>query len=133
MRKKIMRNLTGNNSDQEYKGYVTYCCHLASIVSKFLDFNLRLWNYLANWNLNCNNFTTISWKNVSSITQFWSQCPIFFHLPAQEPNLEKNSIYSTNSFIIFTLSESSFTCPRLQASGLAWRLTKNNILKKINK
>jgi hypothetical protein len=39
-----------DNSDQEYKGHVTYCCHLASIVCKLLDFNLLLWNYLANWN-----------------------------------------------------------------------------------
>ena len=39
-----------DNSDQEYKAHVTYCCHLASIVCKLLDFNLLLWNYLANWN-----------------------------------------------------------------------------------
>jgi hypothetical protein len=37
-------------SDQECKGHMTYCSHLASIVCKILDFNLLLWNHLANWN-----------------------------------------------------------------------------------
>jgi hypothetical protein len=43
----------------------------------------------------------------------------FFHLLAQKRNLEKNSICSNKFFHIFHLSESSFTCLRLQASGLA--------------
>jgi hypothetical protein len=40
-----------------------------------------------------------------------SLCLHFFHLLARKPNLEKNSIYSINSFIIFT-------CPGLQANVL---------------
>ena len=46
----------------------------------------------------------------------------FCHLLAQKRNLEKNSICSNKFFHIFHLSESSFTCLRLQASGLAGRL-----------
>jgi len=42
---------------------------------------------------------------------------IFLHLLARKPNLEKCSIYS-NKFHNFYLSESSFTCPGLWASGL---------------
>ena len=34
----------------------------------------------------------------------------------------KKSIYSSKFFHNFHLSESSFTCPGLQASGLAWKL-----------
>ena len=44
-----------------------------------------------------------------------SLCLHFFHLLARKPNLEKNSIYSINSFIIFT-------CPGLQANVLVWIL-----------
>jgi len=36
--------------NEEYKGRVTYCSPLASVVCKLLDFNLLLWNHLANWN-----------------------------------------------------------------------------------
>jgi hypothetical protein len=50
---------------------------------------------------------------------FNSLCLYYFHLRAQKPNLEKFSIYSNKFFHNFHLSESSFTCPRLQASGLA--------------
>ena len=38
------------------------------------------------------------------------------------PNLEIFSIYSNKFFHNFHLFESSFTCPGLRASGLAWRL-----------
>ena len=51
-----------------------------------------------------------------------SFCHNFFHLLAQKPNLEKISIYSNKFFHNFHLSESSFTSPELQASGLAQRL-----------
>ena len=47
----------------------------------------------------------------------------FVHVLARKPILEKNSIYSNKLFHNFHLSRSSFTCPGLQASGLAWRLT----------
>ena len=45
---------------------------------------------------------------------------VFFHptVLARMPNLEKNSIYSNKFFHNFQLSESSFTCPGLRASGL---------------
>ena len=47
----------------------------------------------------------------------------FFHLLAWKQNLEKNnSIYSNKFFHNFHLFESSFNCPGLQTSGLAWRL-----------
>jgi hypothetical protein len=47
----------------------------------------------------------------------------FFHLLARKSNLDKFSIYSNKFFHNFHSSESSFTCPGLQArSGLAWRL-----------
>ena len=49
----------------------------------------------------------------------YSFCLHFVHLLDREPNLENFSIYS---FIIYTCLESSFTCPGLQASGLARRL-----------
>ena len=56
-----------------------------------------------------------------------SLCLNFFHLLAQKPNLvkkkkKKKSIYSNKCFNNFHLCEYSFTCPRLRASGLAWRL-----------
>ena len=53
-----------------------------------------------------------------------SLCLNFFHLLARKPNLEKLSIYSSKFFYNFHLSESSFNCPRLWVSGLAWRLDK---------
>ena len=44
----------------------------------------------------------------------------FFHLLARKSNLDKFSIYSNKFFHNFHSSESSFTCPGLQArSGLA--------------
>ena len=52
---------------------------------------------------------------------------ILFHLLARKPNLEKSSIYSNKFFNNFHLSESSFTCPRLQESGLAQRLHCENL------
>ena len=52
-----------------------------------------------------------------------SLCLIFFHLLARKPNLEeKKSIYSSKFFHNLHLSESSFTCPGLRASGLVRRL-----------
>ena len=47
---------------------------------------------------------------------------IFVHLLARKPNLETFSIYSNKFFHNFHLSESSFTCAGLRASGLAQRL-----------
>ena len=51
-----------------------------------------------------------------------SVCLHFFHLIARKANLEQISIYSNKFFHNFHLSESSFTCPGLRASGLAQRL-----------
>ena len=48
-----------------------------------------------------------------------SLCLNFFHLLAQKPNLEKNYIYSNKFFHNFHLSESSFTCPGIRASGFS--------------
>ena len=45
----------------------------------------------------------------------------FTYLP-ESPNLEKKNIYSNKFFHNFRLSESSFTCPKLRASGLVQRL-----------
>ena len=51
-----------------------------------------------------------------------SLCLNFFHLLARKLNLQKIIIFiQTNSFIIIYWSKSSFTCPGLWASGLAWR------------
>ena len=47
---------------------------------------------------------------------------IFFHLLARKPNLEKFPIYANKFFHNFYLSESSFTCPELRASGIVQRL-----------
>ena len=61
-----------------------------------------------------------------------SLCLNFFHLLAQKPNIEKISIDSNKFFHNFHLSESSFTCHGLRASGLAWRLQSNCVdIKKI--
>ena len=49
-------------------------------------------------------------------------CLKIFHLLARKPNLEKNYIYSNKFFHNFHLSEYSFSCSWLQASGLARRL-----------
>jgi len=51
-----------------------------------------------------------------------SLCLNFCHLLAWKPNLENCSMYSNKFFHNFHLSESSFTCPRLCASGLVRRL-----------
>jgi len=59
---------------------------------------------------------------VSSKITYHSLCLNFFHLLARKPNLEKCSIYSNKFFHNFHLSESSFTCPGLRASGLVRRL-----------
>ena len=47
---------------------------------------------------------------------------IFFHLLARKPNLDKFYTYSNKFFHNFHLSESSFTCPGLRASGIVRRL-----------
>ena len=47
---------------------------------------------------------------------------LFFHLLVRKPNLENLSIYSNKFVHNLHLSESSFTCPGLLVSGLAWRL-----------
>ena len=49
-------------------------------------------------------------------------CLNFFQLLARKLNLEKISMYSNKFFHNFHMSESSFTCPGLQASELAQRL-----------
>jgi hypothetical protein len=36
--------------NEDYKCCVTYCSPLAFVVCTLLDFNLLLWNHLANWN-----------------------------------------------------------------------------------
>ena len=51
-----------------------------------------------------------------------SFCLNFFPLLSQKPNLEKFSINSNKFFHNFQMSEASFTCPGLRASGLAQRL-----------
>ena len=53
-------------------------------------------------------------KNNSLPSYQWS-LPYFFHLLAQKPNLEKKN--SNKFFHNFYLSESSYTCPGLRASG----------------
>jgi hypothetical protein len=45
-------------------------------------------------------------------------------LLARKPNLETFSMYSNKFFHNFHLSESSFTCSGLRASGLARRLVR---------
>ena len=62
-----------------------------------------------------------TWLNMA-VSQVPSLCIKCFHLLARKPNSEKCSIYSNKFFHNFHLSESSFTCPGLQASRLAWRL-----------
>ena len=52
----------------------------------------------------------------------------FVHLLARKPNLEKKKNYSNKFIHNFHLSESSFICPRLQASGLEWRLQNSDSL-----
>jgi len=65
---------------------------------------------------------------VSHLKSYSSLCLNLFHLIARKPNLEKNYIYSNKFFHNFHSSESSFTCPWLRASGLAWRLLLRNTL-----
>ena len=60
-------------------------------------------------------------------TDIITNIPVF-HLHAWKPNIEKLSIYSNKFFHSFHLSESSFTCPGLWASGLAQRLIYQLIL-----
>ena len=52
---------------------------------------------------------------------------IFFHLLSWKANVDIFSIYSNKFFHNFYLSESSFTCPGLLASGLARRLLSENL------
>jgi hypothetical protein len=52
-----------------------------------------------------------------------SLCLNFFHLLAERQIWKKKKIYSNKFFHDFHLAESSFTCPRLRISGLAWRLS----------
>ena len=60
---------------------------------------------------------------------FWNRlCVNFCHLLARKPNLETFSIYSSKFYLNFHLSESSFTCPGLWASGLAWIPLKVKII-----
>jgi len=58
-----------DNSDQEYKGHMRYCSHLASVVCKLLDFNVLLWNHLANWNR--------TWYECSLIHRFPTKLVLF--------------------------------------------------------
>jgi hypothetical protein len=61
----------------------------------------------------------LKFGNVFITTHQQSLSQFFFYLLAQKPNLGKFSIYSNKFFHNFRLSESSFTCPQLRASGLA--------------
>jgi len=64
-----------------------------------------------------------TWMEVIAVGHIYTNlCLNFFHLLARKPNLEKLSSYSNKFFHNFHLSESSFTCPGLRASGLARRL-----------
>ena len=70
-----------------------------------------------------NKITENQWKIAETIhTNLYLNS---FHLLARKTNLEKCSIYSNKFFHNFRLSESSFTCPRLRASGLVRRLHVN--------
>jgi hypothetical protein len=64
----------------------------------------------------------ILWTTMNNICILPVTSLNFFHLLAHKSNFEKNYIYSNKFFHNFHLSESNFTCPRLQASGLAWIL-----------
>ena len=62
------------------------------------------------------------YKHITSIILLTVFALIFFYLLARKPNLEIFFIYSNKFFHNFHLAVSSFTCPGLQASGLAQRL-----------
>ena len=68
--------------------------------------------------------TGSKFNNKCLVRKLNSLCLNFFHLLAQKPNLEKKVIYSNKFCHNFHLSESSFTCLWLRASGLAQRLIK---------
>ena len=63
-----------------------------------------------------------SYMSITVIYKAISLCLHFFHLNLPESQIIFFFIYSSKFFHNFHLSESSFTCPRLRASGLARRL-----------
>jgi hypothetical protein len=71
---------------------------------------------------------SIDLNHLFSKLDIYAVCLNFFHVLAWKPNLEKNYIYSNKFFHNFHLSESSFTCPRLRASGFAWGLDMSKFL-----
>jgi hypothetical protein len=85
-----------------------------ALTSVFQSRNMRLKSWyqcMVNWFL-------VHQRNWTE----WNSEIFFINILISKPNLEKNSIHSNKFFHYFHLSESSFTCPRLRASGLAWRL-----------
>ena len=57
-----------------------------------------------------------------NVVQIYRLCLIIFYLLFPKPKLENIYIYSNTFFHKFHFSKSSFTCPRLWSTGLAWRL-----------
>ena len=118
--------------------YLLYLTNLSNIRPMNIFFFLRFFSFK---NLKFMAIKKKILKQFSVIWQGWiascicffqwclasSLCLNFFHLLVRKPNLEKFSIYSNKFFHKFQLSESSFTCPGLRASGLRWRLSKLTI------
>ena len=66
---------------------------------------------------NCHNLLSLDIICLTLVFAF-----LFVTYFARKPNVEQIYIYLNNFFHNYHLSEASFTCPGLQASGLAWRL-----------
>jgi hypothetical protein len=84
------------------------------------------------WSLMCTlRYFNTFFKDILTHFQKMSDPPTVL---ARKPHLEKNSVYSNKFFHNFHLFESSFTCPRLPASGFSMKtaftakLSKQSIL-----
>ena len=95
---------------------------LFSNTFKYLALSIPDEGYSRNLSCTLNLISTFLFKTWLASVKGDRHQSFFFHLLAWKPNLDKFSISSNKIFHNFYLSESSFTCPGLLVSGLAWRL-----------
>ena len=92
-----------------------FWCYSVDLISAITKIPFIYFNRLITMLWPC--FALVESEDLNTIYALF----LFSYLP-QKPNLEKFSVYSNKFFHNFHLSESSFICPRIRASGLARRL-----------
>jgi hypothetical protein len=112
----------------QYNSYSYTCTNVSINGTKLFfkvkgpgSFSFKYWRSVSLFGRSCLFLEHFKQLSINTFHFFiaCSLCLNFFHLHvlARKPNLGKFSIYSNKFFHNFYLSESSFTCPGLWASG----------------